>query len=441
MIPLLPKWHLHGNRPTFYDGDAVTMLELASTLHASMNNIIDDYNKLEEAVNKTVTEFITGEIQNREVFETAIRQEFQDFIDIVNLKVESMSTEIEQINATAEKTAKDTVNEAIESGRLQTIDKWDPAEMTVLTIGDSFGDTVLYNQGGFGSWVLEMEKIVPFKEVHNYCKNSSGYFTTQERPYMTLANEFATAHDPKTVDLVIIQGGLNDVASNRTDGISGSENIDYTFDYIKATFTNAQVLVVPMTWSATFNGREPYRVGFSLWCQRIIESAVRHGFRVADRPYLWNIGHPEYVGSDNFHPNVDGAKNIAGHIIANIFGNDSWNFAHFEGNIPAKQYITWRADGGTFHMSGVYENIPVSESKQVIQPIPESLVPPKNDGLSQMFTAYMADSTGNMQLINAGYQLGVREDGRGQLIFYGGKLNEMNPGDIVSIYFWDNFTV
>ena len=96
MIPLLPKWYLHGNRPTFYDGDAVTMLELASTLHASMNSVIEEYNKLEESVNKSVSEFMAGEVKNREEFEVGLRQEFQDFIDIVNLKCLTMQTQIDE---------------------------------------------------------------------------------------------------------------------------------------------------------------------------------------------------------------------------------------------------------------------------------------------------------------------------------------------------------
>lgn len=122
MIPLLPKWHLHANRPTFYDGDAVTMLELASTLHASMNNVIDEYNKLEEEVNKTVTAFIDGEIKNREVFESAIRQEFQDFIDIVNLKIHGFEVDFSKM----EDDLINKINLAIRSGTFTVTESYNP---------------------------------------------------------------------------------------------------------------------------------------------------------------------------------------------------------------------------------------------------------------------------------------------------------------------------
>lgn len=122
MIPLLPKWHLHGNRPTFYDADAVTMLELASTLHGTMNAVIDDYNKFVDATNKTIADFISGEIESREVFETAIRQEYQDFIDVVELKLKDQDKQIEEldqyIRTNISKALSDMLKEMKENGEI-----------------------------------------------------------------------------------------------------------------------------------------------------------------------------------------------------------------------------------------------------------------------------------------------------------------------------------
>ena len=89
MIPLLPKWNLMGNKPSFYDTDSKTLLELANTLHSKMNELIEDYNRFVDTINNTITEFTQGETQKREVFEVAIRQEFQDFIDIVDMKLKN----------------------------------------------------------------------------------------------------------------------------------------------------------------------------------------------------------------------------------------------------------------------------------------------------------------------------------------------------------------
>lgn len=97
MIPLLPKWNLHDNRPSFYDADAVTMLELAAKLHGSMNNLINDYNKFVENTNKAITDFTNGTNEDLEVFETAMRQEFQDFIDAVYLEYSTQEQRIREV--------------------------------------------------------------------------------------------------------------------------------------------------------------------------------------------------------------------------------------------------------------------------------------------------------------------------------------------------------
>lgn len=127
MIPLLPKWNLHGNRPTFYDADAVTMLELASTLHGSMNALIDDYNKFVDNVNKTITEFIDTTEKDQEVFQVAIRQEFQDFINVIELNIANQNNKINDMVANQVQITQGIINEAIQAGGLEIYESYDEA--------------------------------------------------------------------------------------------------------------------------------------------------------------------------------------------------------------------------------------------------------------------------------------------------------------------------
>lgn len=90
MIPLLPRWNLNPNRSSFYDRDAGTLLELAAKLHSSMNELIEDYNKFVEETNKTVTEKLTEYEQSINEGRRALRQEFQDFIDHVDMKIDNV---------------------------------------------------------------------------------------------------------------------------------------------------------------------------------------------------------------------------------------------------------------------------------------------------------------------------------------------------------------
>lgn len=119
MIPLLPKWNLMPNRPSFYDTDSKTVLELSAVLTAKMNELIESYNEFVDATNKTITEFVNSSTERQENFEVGIRQEFQDFIDIINLKFDNLETNMDAI-------VRDQINKAIASGTIHVEESYDP---------------------------------------------------------------------------------------------------------------------------------------------------------------------------------------------------------------------------------------------------------------------------------------------------------------------------
>ena len=90
-IELLPKWNLYGNKHSFYEADSVTLIELASKLTGTMNALIEEYNTFAESVNNKVDAFMATTGQDQEAFETALRQEFQDFIDTIDMKLSSLN--------------------------------------------------------------------------------------------------------------------------------------------------------------------------------------------------------------------------------------------------------------------------------------------------------------------------------------------------------------
>lgn len=94
MIEFLPKWVLGQSRPAFYEMESVTAIEMASKLHGKMNELIAGYNSFVDEANKKINDFITSTEKDYEAFEVALRQEFQDFIDTVNLHVSGLSETI-----------------------------------------------------------------------------------------------------------------------------------------------------------------------------------------------------------------------------------------------------------------------------------------------------------------------------------------------------------
>lgn len=127
MIPLLPSWNLRPNRPSFYDTDSATILELASNLHETMNNLIDDYNDFVEATNEKLTEFAEHTAQSQESFAVGLRQEFQDFINIVELKITGMNNTLNTLLETQVPVAQKLINDAIRAGTLKVTETYNPA--------------------------------------------------------------------------------------------------------------------------------------------------------------------------------------------------------------------------------------------------------------------------------------------------------------------------
>lgn len=83
----LPHWCITDLQPAFYDTDSRTAVEQTGILYAKVKELIDIYNAFVDKVNEHIEEFEDGTNKSIEVFTIGMRQEFQDFIDIINLKV------------------------------------------------------------------------------------------------------------------------------------------------------------------------------------------------------------------------------------------------------------------------------------------------------------------------------------------------------------------
>lgn len=94
MMELLPKFIIEGSRPAYHDREALTLLELASTLYGKMNEVISAYNTFTEEITKGNTDFKQETLETLTVYQTALRQEFQDFIDIVDLRLTNIENNI-----------------------------------------------------------------------------------------------------------------------------------------------------------------------------------------------------------------------------------------------------------------------------------------------------------------------------------------------------------
>lgn len=92
---LLPHWVLTDKFPAFYDSESKTAIEQTARVYGAMQELITEYNKFVDSVNQHILDFENAAKKDYEIFTTAIRQEFQDFIDVVTLKIQSQDSIIE----------------------------------------------------------------------------------------------------------------------------------------------------------------------------------------------------------------------------------------------------------------------------------------------------------------------------------------------------------
>jgi len=114
----LPRWVLTNEMPAFYESESATSIEMVAKLYGAMQTLIDEYNSFAEGMEKTINDFMADATTDREVFEVAMRQEFQDFIDVVELKV----TQAENyMKSNLRETAESYLNEVIDEFNTQIL--------------------------------------------------------------------------------------------------------------------------------------------------------------------------------------------------------------------------------------------------------------------------------------------------------------------------------
>lgn len=91
MIGLLPPWILTNPQPAFLDSESGSVLEQTAKMYAKVNELIESYNLFTSGIDKKMADFLKADEKAKEEHMTAIRQEFQDFIDIVALKLQEFS--------------------------------------------------------------------------------------------------------------------------------------------------------------------------------------------------------------------------------------------------------------------------------------------------------------------------------------------------------------
>lgn len=93
----LPHWQLTNPTPSFYDVESGTFIEMISKVYGKTNELVIDYNNFTDNVSKIINDFVASEEKDNEAFQVGLRQEFQNFINVIDLKVLSIDKEVSDL--------------------------------------------------------------------------------------------------------------------------------------------------------------------------------------------------------------------------------------------------------------------------------------------------------------------------------------------------------
>lgn len=138
-MELLPKWVFPGTYPAVYEFDSATAIEMVAKLHGAMQELIKEYNTFSETL-KTENENFKNTIDETcSLFAVDLRQEFQDFIDVVDIKIREQDTKLENTVAEIEerflKDAQAYINAAINEGKISVATVYEPETQSLYIVG------------------------------------------------------------------------------------------------------------------------------------------------------------------------------------------------------------------------------------------------------------------------------------------------------------------
>ena len=135
MLEVLDKHFLSPKETAFYDVNAKSMIELVANFHAKLNECVKEINDFTSGMDAKMKEFVNSDQTAKEEHMTAIRQEFQDFIDIINLKVMELQNSYSIYDGELDrwKKAQETARETFENRTNTNLEEWKDEQETVIT--------------------------------------------------------------------------------------------------------------------------------------------------------------------------------------------------------------------------------------------------------------------------------------------------------------------
>ena len=92
----LPHWVLTDPQPAFYDCESATAVQQTAKIYAKIQELITLYNEFTKEVNRYITEFEDGIIEDFNCFQNCIIKTMDDYIATIDMKIDLQDSKIEE---------------------------------------------------------------------------------------------------------------------------------------------------------------------------------------------------------------------------------------------------------------------------------------------------------------------------------------------------------
>lgn len=142
MIRKIEHWFLERTKPAFNDVEGATAVDMVGKNTAKINEIVELVNNFTTEIDNMIKEFTESTNKDYEAFKTSVNQKIIDFIETVDLKLDSQDKEIaesikyikENLQAYIIENFRTAINEMVDNGELTD---------DIMSVFDSVNETVL----------------------------------------------------------------------------------------------------------------------------------------------------------------------------------------------------------------------------------------------------------------------------------------------------------
>lgn len=130
-MQLLPKWILTNPHPSVYDTESGSAVQMVAKVYGAMNELIAEYNKMVDEVNKQIIEHQNSTDKDIDSFKECVTETIETYIKSIDIKMSEQDliirNAVDYMKTNIAETTNEVVEQAIILGKIIVSESYDEA--------------------------------------------------------------------------------------------------------------------------------------------------------------------------------------------------------------------------------------------------------------------------------------------------------------------------